>query len=66
MREWLEQTVERIRERFPQLLDPPSDDICYATQNRQQAVKKISDGADLVPGEVAEPFAPVVARLAGS
>ena len=42
------QTVERIRERFPQLLDPPSDDICYATQNRQQAVKKIADGADLV------------------
>jgi 4-hydroxy-3-methylbut-2-en-1-yl diphosphate reductase len=42
------QTVERIREQFPNLLDPPSDDICYATQNRQQAVKKIADGADLV------------------
>ena len=35
-------------ERFPQLLDPPSDDICYATQNRQLAIKEISDGADLV------------------
>ena len=35
-------TVQAIRERFPQLLDPPSDDICYATQNRQMAVKEIS------------------------
>jgi 4-hydroxy-3-methylbut-2-enyl diphosphate reductase len=41
-------TVSRIREQFPLLLDPPSDDICYATQNRQQAVKEIADGADLV------------------
>jgi 4-hydroxy-3-methylbut-2-en-1-yl diphosphate reductase len=41
-------TVGRIREQFPLLLDPPSDDICYATQNRQQAVKEIADGADLV------------------
>jgi 4-hydroxy-3-methylbut-2-en-1-yl diphosphate reductase len=42
------QTVDRIRERFPNLIDPPSDDICYATQNRQQAVKEISKNADLV------------------
>src|SRR5699024_2186357 len=41
-------TVERLRERFPQLQDPPSDDICYATQNRQVAVKKIAPEADLV------------------
>ncbi len=41
-------TVDAIRERFPQLLDPPSDDICYATQNRQLAIKEISQGADLV------------------
>jgi 4-hydroxy-3-methylbut-2-en-1-yl diphosphate reductase len=41
-------TVEAIRARFPLLLDPPSDDICYATQNRQLAIKEISDGADLV------------------
>ena len=41
-------TVDAIRERFPKLLDPPSDDICYATQNRQLAIKEISDGADLV------------------
>jgi 4-hydroxy-3-methylbut-2-enyl diphosphate reductase len=41
-------TVEAIRQRFPQLLDPPSDDICYATQNRQLAIKEISGGADLV------------------
>ncbi|MAS56318.1 MAG: 4-hydroxy-3-methylbut-2-enyl diphosphate reductase [Pimelobacter sp.] len=42
------ETVAAIRERFPDLLDPPSDDICYATQNRQLAVKEISSTADLV------------------
>ena len=42
------ETVAAIRERFPQLLDPPSDDICYATQNRQLAVKEIAKGSDLV------------------
>jgi 4-hydroxy-3-methylbut-2-enyl diphosphate reductase len=35
-------TVARLRERFPLLVDPPSDDICYATQNRQVAVKRIA------------------------
>jgi 4-hydroxy-3-methylbut-2-en-1-yl diphosphate reductase len=44
------QTVDRLRERLPLLVDPPSDDICYATQNRQLAVKQIvgEGGADLV------------------
>ena len=42
------QTVKALRERFPLLADPPSDDICYATQNRQVAVKKIASDADLV------------------
>ena len=42
------QTVGALRERFPQLIDPPSDDICYATQNRQSAVKQIAATADLV------------------
>ena len=42
------ETVAAIRERFPLLLDPPSDDICYATQNRQVAIKKVAQGADLV------------------
>jgi 4-hydroxy-3-methylbut-2-enyl diphosphate reductase len=42
------ETVHRLRQQFPNLLDPPSDDICYATQNRQQAVKEIAKGADLV------------------
>jgi 4-hydroxy-3-methylbut-2-enyl diphosphate reductase len=41
-------TVDAIRQRFPHLLDPPSDDICYATQNRQLAIKEISQQADLV------------------
>ena len=36
------ETVRRLRERFPQLQDPPSDDICYATQNRQVAVKQMA------------------------
>jgi 4-hydroxy-3-methylbut-2-enyl diphosphate reductase len=42
------ETVAAIREKFPLLLDPPSDDICYATQNRQLAVKEIARDADLV------------------
>jgi 4-hydroxy-3-methylbut-2-enyl diphosphate reductase len=42
------ETVRRLRERFPALQDPPSDDICYATQNRQVAVKKIAAESDLV------------------
>ncbi|MFP5283300.1 MAG: 4-hydroxy-3-methylbut-2-enyl diphosphate reductase, partial [Actinomycetes bacterium] len=41
-------TVARLRQKFPLLLDPPSDDICYATQNRQLAIKQIAAGADLV------------------
>src|SRR3712207_443109 len=42
------ETVRRLRARFPNLQDPPSDDICYATQNRQVAIKKVAQGADLV------------------
>ena len=42
------ETVRRLRLRFPNLQDPPSDDICYATQNRQVAVKQIASQADLV------------------
>ncbi|WP_369345445.1 4-hydroxy-3-methylbut-2-enyl diphosphate reductase [Demequina pelophila] len=42
------ETVRRLRERFPALQDPPSDDICYATQNRQVAVKKLAPECDLV------------------
>jgi 4-hydroxy-3-methylbut-2-en-1-yl diphosphate reductase len=42
------QTVSALREKFPQLIDPPSDDICYATQNRQAAVKAIAPQSDVV------------------
>jgi len=42
------ETVRRLRARFPHLQDPPSDDICYATQNRQVAIKKIAAECDLV------------------
>jgi 4-hydroxy-3-methylbut-2-enyl diphosphate reductase len=42
------ETVRRLRARFPHLQDPPSDDICYATQNRQVAIKKIAPECDLV------------------
>lgn len=55
---WLSQTtlsvdeameiVEILRERFPNLQDPPSDDICYATTNRQGAIKEIAPQAELV------------------
>ena len=42
------QTVSALKERFPELADPPSDDICYATQNRQVAVKAMAADCDLV------------------
>jgi 4-hydroxy-3-methylbut-2-enyl diphosphate reductase len=55
---WLSQTtlsvdetmeaVAILKERFPDIQAPPSDDICYATQNRQEAIKEISPQADLV------------------
>ncbi len=55
---WLSQTtlsvdetmeaVEILKERFPEIQAPPSDDICYATQNRQEAIKEIAPQADLV------------------
>ncbi len=55
---WLSQTtlsvdetldaVAILKERFPDIQDPPSDDICYATQNRQEAIKAIAPQADLV------------------
>ncbi|MCB0914370.1 MAG: 4-hydroxy-3-methylbut-2-enyl diphosphate reductase [Actinobacteria bacterium] len=41
-------TVDRLRQRLPLLVDPPSDDICYATQNRQLAVKQIAPGCDVL------------------
>ncbi|MFJ1804446.1 4-hydroxy-3-methylbut-2-enyl diphosphate reductase [Streptomyces sp. NPDC088180] len=42
------ETVDTLKTRFPNLLSPPSDDICYATQNRQIAVKKLAEDAQLV------------------
>ena len=42
------QTVVRLRTRLPMLIDPPSDDICYATQNRQAAVKEVAPQCDVV------------------
>jgi 4-hydroxy-3-methylbut-2-enyl diphosphate reductase len=41
-------TVKALKDKFPLLNDPPSDDICYATQNRQLAVKEIAPQSDLV------------------
>lgn len=42
------ETVDRLRKRLPLLIDPPSDDICYATQNRQLAVKEIAPRCDVL------------------
>jgi 4-hydroxy-3-methylbut-2-enyl diphosphate reductase len=42
------QTVVKLREKYPTLQNPPSDDICYATQNRQVAIKKVGAESDLV------------------
>jgi 4-hydroxy-3-methylbut-2-enyl diphosphate reductase len=41
-------TVGVLKERFPHLVSPPSDDICYATQNRQAAVKAIAEQCDVM------------------
>lgn len=43
-----ERTVDRLRRRFPRIVGPSKDDICYATQNRQEAVAVLSRQADLV------------------
>ena len=42
------ETVHKLRKKFPTLQNPPSDDICYATQNRQVAIKKVGAASDLV------------------
>ena len=43
-----EGVVSRLRQRFPEVVGPRSDDICYATQNRQDAVKALASSAELV------------------
>ncbi len=40
--------IERLRARFPDIVSPPKDDICYATQNRQEAVRILSRQADAI------------------
>jgi 4-hydroxy-3-methylbut-2-enyl diphosphate reductase len=40
--------IQRLKQRFPQLAGPPKEDICYATQNRQEAVRMLASDADLV------------------
>src|SRR5206468_7926651 len=40
--------VERLKQRFPKIISPASSDICYATQNRQAAVKAIAETADVI------------------
>jgi len=42
------ETVDVLKDRFPNLMSPPSDDICYATQNRQVAIKEVAEGSDVV------------------
>jgi 4-hydroxy-3-methylbut-2-enyl diphosphate reductase len=42
------ETVDRLKQRLPLLMSPPSDDICYATQNRQQVVKQIAPDCDVM------------------
>jgi 4-hydroxy-3-methylbut-2-en-1-yl diphosphate reductase len=65
------QTAGALRRRFPQLVSPPGDDICYATQNRQAAVRQIAPMADLVivvgsPNSSNSQRLAEVARLAGA
>jgi len=40
--------IDRLKARFPHIKHPPKEDICYATQNRQEAVRELANGADLV------------------
>jgi len=40
--------IDRLKERFPEIVGPPKEDICYATQNRQEAIHALAEGADLV------------------
>jgi 4-hydroxy-3-methylbut-2-enyl diphosphate reductase len=42
------ESVNILRQRFPEIASPPSDDICYATQNRQEAIRAIAAQSDLV------------------
>jgi 4-hydroxy-3-methylbut-2-enyl diphosphate reductase len=42
------QSVAILKDRFPEIANPPSDDICYATQNRQEAIKQIAPQVELV------------------
>lgn len=40
--------IDRLKARFPHIVGPPKEDICYATQNRQEAVHRLAEEADLV------------------
>ena len=44
----VQEVVDRLRERFPAVVGPSADDVCYATQNRQEAVKELADEARVV------------------
>ncbi len=43
-----ERMIEALRERFPKITGPKKDDICYATQNRQDSVKKLAESSDVI------------------
>lgn len=43
-----ERIIRRLKKRFPNIVGPSKEDICYATQNRQEAVRELSIGADVV------------------
>jgi len=62
-----EATIRQLREQLPLLVDPPSDDICYAAENRQNAVKMIAGQCDvvLVIGSAHSHNSAMLARVAG-
>jgi 4-hydroxy-3-methylbut-2-enyl diphosphate reductase len=43
-----QEIVTRLRQKFPKIIGPASDDICYATQNRQEAVEQVAKDVDLI------------------
>jgi len=43
-----ERIIKRLKQRFPKITHPPKEDICYATQNRQEAVRQLAQEVDVV------------------
>ena len=61
-----QEIVARLRQRFPRIIGPASDDICYATQNRQEAVEQVAKDVDLIREDVRFTLPPELATIAAA